>query len=55
MTIPAGMMRASFDIVINNDNIVEGNENFTLVITSSPLPVGSNNEAMVTIVDDECK
>ena len=55
VTIPAGMTRASFDIAIINDNVVEGNEDFTLVINSSPLPVGNNNEAVVTIVDDECK
>ena len=55
LTIPAGMMRSSFDIAIINDNVVEGNEDFTLVINSFSLPVGSINEAMVTIVDDECK
>ena len=49
------MRRASFDIAIINDNIVEGNENFTLVINSSSLPAGNISEAMVTIVDDECK
>ena len=54
MTIPAGMTKASFDITINNDNIVEGNEDFTLIIiTSSSLLVGDTNKATVTIVDDE--
>ena len=54
VTIPAGMMKASFDITINNDNIVEGNEDFTLIIiTSSSLLVGDTNKATVTIVDDE--
>ena len=55
MILLAGMRRVSFDIAIDNDNIVEGNEDFTLVITSSSPPVGNIGETMVTIVDDECK
>ena len=56
MTIPAGMKKASFDIAIDSDIVVEGDENFTLVINSSSPPVGSSsNEAVVTIVDDDCK
>ena len=54
VTIPAGMREASFDISINNDIIVlEGNENFSLVIISSSLPVIFADEAVVTIVDDD--
>ena len=50
---------ATFDVPISDDNIYEGNENFTLTIHSSTLPtdvtLGNPNEATVTIVDDDCK
>ena len=55
MTIPAGMTEASFTVPIINDIILEGNENFSLVILSASLPVVTINEAVVTIVDDESK
>ena len=55
VTIPAGMTEASFIISINNDIVLEGNENFNLVIMSSSLPVVTTDEAVVTIVDDESK
>ena len=47
------MTEASFDILITNDIVLEGNENFSLVILSSSLPVIFADEAIVTIVDDE--
>ena len=53
VTIPAGMREASFNISITNDIILEGNENFSLVLLSSSLPVVFADEAVVTIVDDD--
>ena len=51
-------MSVSFSISINNDNIFEENENFTLTINSS-LPtgvmVGNPGQATVTIVNNDCK
>ena len=55
VTIPAGMREASFIISIKNDIVLEGNENFSLVIMSSSLPAVTTDEAVVTIVDDESK
>ena len=58
ITFPAGVMSVPFNIPINDDNIFEGNENFTLTINPS-LPTGvmvSNpDQARVTIVDNDCK
>ena len=55
----ANMMRMSFDISINDDQIFEPNENFFLAINTSTLPVGffavDPSEAIVTIVDDDGK
>ena len=53
--IPAGMLEASFDIALLDDDILEGDEDFTLVITSSSPPAGTISQATVTIVDDEGK
>jgi len=59
VTIPAGETSVPFDIFINNDNILEGNENFNLTIISATPPncviVGSPHEASVIIVDDDGK
>ena len=53
------MTRVSFVVVISNDNVLEGDEKFTLVINASPLPTGvtvSNPaQAAVTIYDDDGK
>ena len=58
VTFPAGQTTATFDVPINDDNILEGNENFMLTIDPT-LPtgvtVGDPNEATVTIVDNDCK
>ena len=55
---PAGVMSVPFSISINDDNIFEDNENFTLTIYPS-LPtgvmVGNPGQATVTIVDNDCK
>ena len=51
------MTSVSFDIPINNDNILEVDEDFTLTIVRSTLPNGvtrgSIGQATVTIVDDD--
>ena len=54
------MTSVPFDIPINNDDILEGSENFTLTINPSSLPptgvtVGNPGQATVTIVDDDGK
>ena len=58
VTFPAGVMSVPFNISINDDNIFEENENFTLTINSS-LPtgvmVGNPGQATMTIVDNDCK
>ena len=58
VTFPAGVMSVSFSISINDDNIFEENENFTLTINSS-LPtgvmVGNSGQATMTIRDNDCK
>ena len=49
----------SFDVLINDDNIVEGNEVFNLTIDVSSLPndvtAGIPLQATVTVADDDCK
>ena len=59
VTIPAGQTNATFDIPINNDDILEDIENFTLTINSSSLPTGVTpgdpDVATVTITDDDRK
>ena len=58
ITFPAGVMSVTFDILINDDNIFEENENFTLTINSSlstGVMVGNPGQATVTIVDNDCK
>lgn len=56
---PAGMTRVVFNVSIMNDNLLEGNETFVLIISSSSIPSGVNitdpAQAVVTIVDDEGK
>ena len=56
---PAGQTTATFNIPINDDMILEGNENFILTINPSSLPdyvtCGTPGEATVTIVNDDCK
>ena len=59
VTFPAGVTTTTFNVSINDDNILEYNENFTLTINSCPLPDGVSpgypKEATVTIVDNDCK
>ena len=55
----AGETNVSFDVVINDNNIYEGNVYFTITINSSSLPsnvmVGDTGRARVIIVDNERK
>ena len=59
VTFPVGVTSVPFDVPINNDDIFEGNENFTLTIDPSSLPtdvsVGNPGSAVVTIIDDDRK
>ena len=59
VTFPAGMTRVPFNITINDDDILEGNENFMLTINPSSVPtgvtVGTPDQATVTIVDGDGK
>ena len=54
-----GITRMGFDVLIIDDNLVEGNETFILSIDESSLPesvtVDNRNQAIVTIVDDDSK
>ena len=59
ITFPAGETLAVFNVSINDDNIVEDNENFTLVINPSSLPNGvtvvNPNQTTVNITDNDCE
>lgn len=56
VTFPAGMTSVLFDIQINDDNIIEGNESFTLnIINSSGITASNPSQATVIIRDDDCK
>ena len=53
------MTSVPFDVPITDDNILEGNENFTLTIDLSSLPDsvtrGNPGSATVTVVDNDRK
>ena len=53
----AGVRRRSFDVMINNDNILESDESFTLNITASSLPnkvaIDDSGHAIVTILAND--
>ena len=59
VTFTAGVTSVSFDVPINNDNILEDDEDFTLTIIGSSLPSevtrGDPFRATVTIVDNDRK
>ena len=59
ITFPAGETLAVFNVTINDDNIVEGNEKFTLSIDPSSLPNGvtviNPNQTAVNIIDNDCE
>ena len=56
VTIPAGQTTATFNVPINDDNVIEGTENFMLTIDSSSLPtglsVGDPGHVTVTIIEE---
>ena len=58
MTFSAESTRASFNVSIKNDTLLESNETFILTINPTSIPrnvtVGISNST-VTIVDDEGK
>ena len=58
-TLPAGATRVPLYVPITDDDILEVNENFDLIIDLSSLPfhvnVGSNYKATIMIVDDDGK
>ena len=55
------MTSVQFDIPVQDDNILEGNESFTIMITNGLLPEGvsakhgDHDQAYVTIVDTTSK
>ena len=57
VTFPAGLTSIPFDISINDDNILEDDEDFTVSIISNTLPDrvtrGSTGRASVIIVDND--
>ena len=59
VTFTAGVTSVSFDIQINNDNIFEANETFSLTIEPSSLPsavtLSSSATLTATISDDDRK
>ena len=59
VTFTAGQTSASFGITINDDNILERSETFTIEVDSSSLPtgvsVGGTSQATVAIDNDDCK
>ena len=58
-TITAGSDRVFFNVAVTDDDIVEENENFTLIIDMSSLPddfiLGSVSQATVVITDEDSK
>ena len=57
--IPAGQTKATFDVPIIDDMILENNEDFMLIIDETTLPDnvtrGDPGEATVNIVDNDRK
>ena len=57
VTIPAGDIRMPFNVPINDDNILEEDEDFTLIIMRGSLPNGVTRDGagqtIITLVDDE--
>ena len=59
VVFPAGASNTSFSVSIKDDNVTENPEAFLLSINplslSNVLIFGDHNEAVVTIVDNDCK
>ena len=57
---PARVTRVSFQVlIIDDDDVIEGTEAFTLSVDTSVLPANARlatpRSVLVTIVDDDCK
>jgi len=57
VTFPAGTTRTVLDISVTNDNILEVNESFSLMVNSAVLPsdVASVDQTTITIIDNDGK
>ena len=60
VTFSAGQTTATFNVPINDDDVLEGNENFMFTINETALSPdvttrGNPGEARVTIVDNDRK
>ena len=59
VTVPVGKTSVIFSVPINDDNVLEGDENFNLTIDSAAptnyVIIGNPHEASVIIVDDDGK
>ena len=57
--IPASRSVVSFNVSITDDNVFEGNENFTLSLTvplsTEGILVGEPRRTTVIIIDDDCE
>ena len=56
--IPARTSVVRFNVSITDDNVFEGNENFTLTLTvplSTGILVGEPRQTTVIIIDDDCE
>ena len=59
ITFPAGVTNISFNIMIYDDDVLEGNENFTLTMNAESLPDGITiddpNTVIMIIRNDDSK
>ena len=59
LTFSAGVTSASFNVIINNDNVLEDNEEFNLIINAHSLPnniiTAGHHRARVIIRNDDGK
>ena len=59
VTFPAMETKGQFNVAINNDHVLEGNENFNVTVRalslSSRVVVGNPARATVIVVDDDGK
>jgi len=57
VTFPAGVTSVTFDIPINDDNILENKQEFSLIIMPSSLSdrisQGGQGSSIISIVDDD--
>jgi len=56
--IPSGQTSTQFKVLITDDNLLEENENFVLIIDPSSIPsdiatAGNPNQTTVTITDND--